>query len=347
MILSRINLIIRNIYKRPGQYCRLCSTVSQSQNEKDPASLFFDQHVQEFLVTLTRLDYRKIFSARQDGTPLEVPQFKFMTDEELQKARAEISTKARGRIQMPPVVKVRAENEIISKDIGLQSLSEQNYVFTDISFGATNRKRLIVVRDTNGTLRHANSNERHRMNQIYFPIPGREIHIPQMFREPYFNDLLDNDELEFVLDRACLQFEPDDPEYHRITKEVYSYVNKMRKFDYLRSTRHFGPLAFHLVWENNFQYLLIDVIKSKNIEEAAALIRLYHKIYPEAKSNRAELDNLDLVEAYIELDSGNNRYALTSVLKVYKELQYEKEKMEEAIRKAHGLSDNTDRESET
>lgn len=347
MISSRINLIIRNFYKRPGQYCRLCSTVSQSQNEKDPASLFFDQHVQEFLVTLTRLDYRKVFAARKDGTALEVPQFKFMTDEELQEARAAISTKARGRIQMPPVVKVRTENEIISTDTGLQGLNEQNYVFTDISFGGTNRNRLIVVRETNGTLRHANSNERRRMNQIYFPIPGREVHTPQMFSNPYFNDLLDNEEFEFILNRACLQFEPDDPEYHRITKEVYSYVNKMRKFDYLRSTRHFGPLAFHLVWENDFQNLLIDVIKSKNIEEAGALIRLYHKIYPEAKSNRAELNDLDLVEAYIEFDSGNHRHALTSILAIYKKLQYEKEEMEEAKRKAHGLSDSTDEKSET
>ncbi|CAK9816062.1 28S ribosomal protein S22, mitochondrial [Anthophora plagiata] len=347
MISSRINLIIRNFYKRPGQYCRMCSTVSQSQNEKDPAPLFFDQHVQEFLVTLTRIDYRKVFSARKDGTALNVPQFKFMTDEELQEVRAQISTKARGRIQMPPVVKVRAEDEIISKDIGLQGLCEQNYVFTDISFGNTNRNRLIVVRDTNGTLRHANSNERHRMNQIYFPISDREIHTPQMFSNPYFSDLLDKEEFEFILDRACLQFEPDDPEYHRITKEVYSYVNKMGKFDQLRSTRHFGPLAFHLVWENEFQNLLADVIKSENITEAGALIRLYHKIYPEAKSNKPEFNDLDLVAAYIELDSGNHQHTLTSVLAIYEKLQHEKEKMEQAILKAHGLSDSTDGKSET
>ncbi|KOC67745.1 28S ribosomal protein S22, mitochondrial [Habropoda laboriosa] len=347
MMSSRINLIIRNFYKRPGQYCRLCSTVSRSTNEKDPASLFFNENVQEYLTTLTRINYEKVFSARRDGTPLDVPKYKFMTDKELQEARAKISTKAKGRIQMPPVVKIRAEPEILSKDVALQGLYMHNIVFTDISFGSNNRNRLIVVREPNGTLRHANSNERHRMNQVYFPISNREVHIPEMFKNPYLNNLLEREEFEFILDRACIQFEPDDPEYHRITKEVYSYVNKVGKFQSLRSTRHFGPMAFHLAWEDNIHTLLIDVIKSGNIEEAGALIRLYNKIHPEAKSGKEPIfDDAELVKLYATLDS-SKQYAIMSALNTYETIQNEREEMKESILKAHGLTNSIDERSET
>lgn len=116
-----------------------------------------------------------------------VPKYKFMTDEELKQAQAEISVKARGRIQMPPVVKMKSEEDVVmSNDPALQGYSMQNIVFTDISFGNRNRDRLIVVRETNGKLRHANCDERRRMNQIYYPINGREIHIPSMFYDPHF-----------------------------------------------------------------------------------------------------------------------------------------------------------------
>lgn len=111
-----------------------------------------------------------------------------MTDKELQEARSQIIVKAKNRIQMPPVIKMRLDKcEILSKDPALQGFETSNFIFTDISFGTNNRKRLIVVRDTNGTLRHANNDERHRMNQIYFPIEGREIHTPEMFNNPYLS----------------------------------------------------------------------------------------------------------------------------------------------------------------
>lgn len=47
------------------------------------------------------------------------------------------------------------------------------------------QKRLIVARDPDGTLRHANMSERFRMNQIYFPIQGRKLRTPRMFEPEY------------------------------------------------------------------------------------------------------------------------------------------------------------------
>lgn len=139
-------------------------------------------------MTLTRVNYEKVFAIRKYGTPLDVPQYSFMTDEELQEAQARLATKAKRYIQMPPVVKIRSdETEVIVKEPELQGYEEHNLVFTDISFGKNNRDRLIVIREPNGTLRQATCNERHRMNQIYFPINGRELHTPQMFFHPYLS----------------------------------------------------------------------------------------------------------------------------------------------------------------
>jgi hypothetical protein len=43
----------------------------------------------------------------------------------------------------------------------------------------------MVVRDTNGVLRKATREERYRMNETYFPQPGRSIRMPHMFEKEY------------------------------------------------------------------------------------------------------------------------------------------------------------------
>ncbi|XP_017888791.1 28S ribosomal protein S22, mitochondrial [Ceratina calcarata] len=348
MMSSRVNFALRRFYKRATWDCRPCSTASGATNERDPAPIFFDRYVQQLLTTLTRIDYRKVFAARKDGTKLDVPTMKFMTDEELEKARAEIEKKAKGRIQMPPYVKARSDQvQLISDEPAVQGYSEQNFVFTDISFGSNNRERLIVVREANGILRRANTFERHRMNQTYFPIEGREIHHPQMFFSPYIDELLDKGEFEFILDRACLQFEPDDPEYQRVTKLVYSYVNKLNKFDVLRSTRHFGPLAFHLAWEDNIHTLLLDLIRNEAIDEAAALVRLYHRAHPEAKSAAQPTpDNLETIRQYAVLDAPD-RLSITRSLDIYERIYAERQKIEEGLQKAHGIDEDGGEEPKT
>jgi small subunit ribosomal protein S22 len=52
--------------------------------------------------------------------------------------------KAEGKLQMPPVVKAQTEEpEVLSYDSELQEHSETKFVFTDISFGSSDRVRLI------------------------------------------------------------------------------------------------------------------------------------------------------------------------------------------------------------
>ena len=135
---------------------------------------------------MTERDYQKIFRRRRDGRRLAPPQYKFMTDKQLKQVMEETEFKINRFLQMPPVVKKRSEiNEVLSKDPALQGNDTAKYVFTDITYGIKNKDRLIVVREPDGTLRHANWDERSRLNQIYFPMEGREIFMPKMFEREH------------------------------------------------------------------------------------------------------------------------------------------------------------------
>lgn len=70
----------------------------------------------------------------------------------------------------------------------------------------------MVIREPDGTLRRANFRERQRLNSIYFPHKYRTVDIPRMFEEKNLEDVLKRKDTSlFVLERSCLQFEPDDP----------------------------------------------------------------------------------------------------------------------------------------
>ena len=55
------------------------------------------------------------------------------------------------------------------------------YMCVDSKLGVHDRDRLMVAREPSGTLRHMTEEERERLNQIYFPKPGRRIKPPVLF----------------------------------------------------------------------------------------------------------------------------------------------------------------------
>ncbi|XP_065163774.1 small ribosomal subunit protein mS22 [Atheta coriaria] len=311
---------------------RLKSTF-QYDNTKDPAPLFFNKQIQDLLYTLTRVDLSKVYSKRKQGTShLAQPVYKFMTDDQLQEAIQEAKDAVKDLIQMPPVVMPRVPiDTILSKDPALQGMDTAKFVFTDITYGISNADRLIIVRDLDGTLKKVDWDVRDRMNQVYFPLPGREIRMPKMFEEHNLKSLLDRGEYVFILDRACLQFEPDDPEYHRITEATYLYVNEHDGFKALRSTRHFGPLSFYLCWFKMCDNLLMELLETGTIGEAICLVKLYtqmHKITLEGEDDM-------LVENYIK-EHASKRGALELALQAFRELDRERRQLEEGIKVAHG-----------
>ncbi|KPJ19032.1 28S ribosomal protein S22, mitochondrial [Papilio machaon] len=182
---------------------------------------------------------------------------------------------------MPPVVKVHQPiNEILSKDPALVGYDNTKYLFTDITFGVPNEHRLIVERDPDGTLQMSDHDTRKRLNQIYFPIQGRKVREPMMFAdEEKLNSLLEAEKYEYILDRACIQYEPDEPSYQKVTSITYQHVDMKTNYKLLRSTRHFGPLAFYLTWHQSMDNLMLELLQTGVIREAVLLMGLRHAIH--------------------------------------------------------------------
>ncbi|KAL1512469.1 hypothetical protein ABEB36_002055 [Hypothenemus hampei] len=286
---------------------------------EDPANIFLNKNVQNLLKSLTRVDYDKIFKRRKLGSKtLTDPEYKFMTDKELQEALAEAQHTAEELLQIPPIVKVRIkERTVLAEDPALQGLEDCRFVFTDITYGLKGTDRTIIVREPDGTLQEAENSVRHRMNQVYFPQESKLLKAPRMFESDYLENLLNRREYEYVLDRACMQFEPDDLDYQRVVSITYQHVNDSASFELLRSTRHFGALSFFLVWNKNIDNLLLDIIETLRIEEARDLVQLYslmHRIQFEGNTP------LEVVQDYIK-KAANKKGALELALQAYKELE--------------------------
>lgn len=132
------------------------------------------------------MDYKKVFCTRKDGHKVAPPTYKFMTDEELQKATKAAQKRAQRLLQMPPVVKQRSDPPLlIAQDPALQGLDSAKFMFTDITYGLNDRHRFVVIREPDGTLRHATWQERDRIVPIYFPQPGKKLQKPRMFEDEY------------------------------------------------------------------------------------------------------------------------------------------------------------------
>lgn len=74
--------------------------------------------------------------------------------------------------------------------------------------------------------------------------------------------MLERGDYLFVLDRTCVEFDADDPEYHRITHTTYNHIDEKQAYGTLRFTRHFGPMVFYLVLSDNIDNLLLENLKT-------------------------------------------------------------------------------------
>eukprot|EP00092_Neocalanus_flemingeri_P038724 GFUD01042166.1.p1 GENE.GFUD01042166.1~~GFUD01042166.1.p1 ORF type:complete len:345 (-),score=48.84 GFUD01042166.1:57-1049(-) len=278
-----------------------CSSTLQKE------SLFFDSEVQSLMNRLAGLNYDKVFHLRKLGKDPERPIYQFMTEEELEEAKAEIKKKALKKLAMPPVMEERTTaTQVLEKDELLAGFDTSKYVFTDISFGISERSRIIVVRETDGTLRTSNWDEQDRLNQTYFPREGRRHYVPTMFETDHLKEILEPSKYEYVLDRNCLQFEPDHPVYIRTCNTVFDHINEHRHFDSLHSTRHYGPMVFNFCWNKQLDELLAHLVWNDRLVEAVDAIKLYLKIHPDCKMNSTDLSsclNEDLVRSFAKFES--------------------------------------------
>jgi small subunit ribosomal protein S22 len=302
---------------------------------------------------------------------------RFLSTEELETEINQSITRAKHFLQMPPICQIKAtEPKVLSKDPALTDFDTDGstYVFTDITYGVRDSDRVVVLRQPDGTLETAPAEVRKRVSQIYFPHNGRKIRVPRMFEDANLEAVLNNFEYEFTLDRMCLQFEPYEAEFHTISSKVYQHVNENKRFDDLRSTRHFGPMAFFLAWHKIIDDLLIDMIKRdylKNGVELIALMRQLNSLPTSAEDqalfkqiasyedsdidtfndsedvheklgkSRAVLDNDDACLAFIEKyiqKEGVKKVQLEIVVQGFKETHKQQQVLLEGLEKAHGVS---------
>lgn len=331
--------------------------------DKDPGPVFMRDDVQKLLKSMTRLELDRIF--RKRSVKDNSVEYKFMTDDQLRREVMQSIGRAERMLQMPPVVDVMHENpKVLSKDGALKGFSEAKMVFTDISFGLRNSKRTIVERLPDGTLQEAAYETRKRLNQIYFPLKGRYVRTPKMFEASNLKKILEAKEYEFVLDRACVQFEPYEKEYHDLTATVYLHVNENKAFDLLRSTRHFGPMSFFLAWHRLVDDLLLDMIKRDYLRNGVELITLFASLHdgvqvkaenfdqlkklvlsteaPMFEEEDKSLEELQQDEKFLAVieqfvtEHCTKKVQLNLAIASYREMAHDRQQLAEGIRKMHG-----------
>uniref|UniRef100_A0A1I7X1K1 DUF4470 domain-containing protein n=1 Tax=Heterorhabditis bacteriophora TaxID=37862 RepID=A0A1I7X1K1_HETBA len=210
----------------------------------------------------------------------------------------------------------------LSKDTEISGFDSSKFIFTDITFDATDQDRTVVIREVDGTLRTATPEEHDRMNRIYYQKPNRPVFPPpfnfSILNVTLFYDALDRDEHEFVLDWACWFYEPDDPSFIKVLTKINFYIYILQvifialsqlvfdrivevgKFDVLHSTRHFGALVFYLALNDNISPLLNYMGGKGRIRDCANLVRLYKILHPDWRVAIGSGDNNEkIVKDYI------------------------------------------------
>lgn len=274
---------------------------------KDIESLFVNSDVQRLLQSVTGFNLERIFTEHfAETTP---PKYELLTDQELEEERGAAAARAGEKLQMPPVLRARELREqVLSEDPQISGHNTHNLIFTDITFGLEHTKRAMIVREPEGRLRLANNDERDRALQVYYPRPGRMYNMPTMFKEVEMERILSERRYQYLLDRACLQFEPDDSEYIRVTQRAYEHILEHHEYESLRSSRHFGPMVFYLTLHKKVDGLLVDMLQRDLSENAADTVRLFSIVHPDSKSAdylkaQPQAEALDIVQHFASNDT--------------------------------------------
>jgi len=166
--------------------------------------------------------------------------------------------------------------------------------------------------EPDGVLRKASWEERDRLLQVYFPKEGRKIMEPNLFKEQNLKMMFNQDRHQDVLDLCLVQFEPDSAGYIRVHRTTYEDLEKQGKYDLLRSTRHFGGLAWYLVNNRRVDGLIIDMLQRELLQDAVSLVSLFHMVHPHSDSaqeaSSQQATGTDLLKIYAKLESQRSGY---------------------------------------
>lgn len=301
--MSRIAACLSSRFLVPRRPVHLSAPWNAVKKPEEAEQIFLQADVNTCLRKLVGFDPAVVFK-RRPVHHLSTPRYVLMTDSELKISLDRVNRRGRKVLELVPYLAPHPHEEevdVLSKDPEIQGYEKCPVIFTDISPGANDRTRLIVVREPNGLLRRANREERSRMNEIFYPTEGRSHVTPAMFREEHLIPVLNRGEYIFVLDRACVQFQPDDPEFHRVTTTTYDHMNEHKAFDVLRSNRYFGSLCFHLVINENMDEMMRFFMENERIQEAALLVQLYYNVHTENRDNFKRQDEDPMKQIRVSL----------------------------------------------
>ncbi|XP_021172537.2 28S ribosomal protein S22, mitochondrial isoform X2 [Fundulus heteroclitus] len=298
-----------------------CGVRTFCSETNDAKPRFTDPAVQDILGRITGLDLQKVF--RPIKQELKPPTYKLMTDEQLQQAVELAKEEARKQLQMPPVLPERKPiDDVLVVDKILDGMDTAKYVFTDITYNIPHRERFIVVREPDGTLRKANWEERDRLVQVYFPRQGRKLTPHLLFKEENLKTVFSQDRHEDVLDLCLVQFDPDSSDYIRVHEATYEDLEKNGKYDLLRSTRHFGGMAWYLLNTRRVDGLIVDMLRRELLQDAISLVSLFHMVHPHSQSAQEaasqQASGTDLLKIYAQNESQKSGY-IELALQAYEE----------------------------
>uniref|UniRef100_A0A5S6QDE1 28S ribosomal protein S22, mitochondrial n=1 Tax=Trichuris muris TaxID=70415 RepID=A0A5S6QDE1_TRIMR len=288
----------------------------------DVEKLFTDNRVQELLYALTDVLPEKVFRQRQVKS-LSRPAYHLMTASQLGKLNTRTMQRAVERLQFPPVLQPYDENvPLLQKDNDLSGHDTAKFVFVDITFGLTHEQRCVVVREPNGDLRGASPEEKDRHLRLYYPKESRQVICPPAFSSPFLEEALDQRKHLFILNWACVQFEPRDPEFIRVCTTVYKDINARELWDDLQSSRFYGPLIFYLALNKDVDRILLSLLNEKKIEAAARIVSLYNLAHHDTASDEwkaiqnSDSEMLKALWQYAERDS-QCRPAMETILQSF------------------------------
>lgn len=106
-----------------------------------------------------------------------------------------------------------------------------------------------------------------------------------------------------LLNKACVQFEPNDPDFVRVTHRIYDYINEVKDYKLLYSTRFFGPMLFYLAWYKKLDNLIAYFLKEINISDCVDVIKLYLILHAADAKIQPDLPDLDLINVVSKYNS--------------------------------------------
>src|SRR5699024_6514197 len=112
--------------------------------------------------------------------------------------------------------------------------------------------------------------------------------------------------------------EPEDPKYVEMCQRVYKHVAATDNFDHLWSTRHYGGMVFHYVFNRAADPLLHHLTVKHRLTDTYNLLRLYYLINPRKEVSNPVPEPLPTEQSVTKLAQQPIQVSLEQVISLLK-----------------------------